>query len=165
MKDLRVTTIVKEIKLEGVWGELEPKLGFQRQSFPKYLRLTLVFTWNSALREKFSFYFSRFVARIDKIIFYTRRLHTRVSFDEVYTLSWYFLISEHCKSYVVRHLMRQLVYTIFISNNCASSNLWWKDNLVKHQQVSKYYENDFLLNLPLLFMSLFIGKFVEKSQI
>ena len=29
------------------------------QSFPKYLRLTLVFMWNSAIREKFNFYFSR----------------------------------------------------------------------------------------------------------
>ena len=38
--------------------------------------------------------------------------------------------------------MRQLVYTLFISNNCASFHLWWKENLVKHQKVSKYYEND-----------------------
>ena len=38
--------------------------------------------------------------------------------------------------------MRQLVYTIFISNNRASFHLWWKENLVKHQRVSKYYEND-----------------------
>ena len=38
--------------------------------------------------------------------------------------------------------MRQLVYTMFISNNCASQHLWRKENLVKHQRVSKYYEND-----------------------
>ena len=31
----------------------------QLQSFTKYLELTLVFTWNSALREKLNFYFSR----------------------------------------------------------------------------------------------------------
>ena len=36
--------------------------------------------------------------------------------------------------------MRQLVYTMFISNNRASSHLLWKENLVKHQKVSKYYE-------------------------
>ena len=30
MKGLRVTKIVKEIKFEGVWGELEPKKGFNR---------------------------------------------------------------------------------------------------------------------------------------
>ena len=44
VKDPRVTNIVKEIKLEGVWGVLESKTGFQRQSLTKYLRLTLVFT-------------------------------------------------------------------------------------------------------------------------
>ena len=43
MKGIRVTKIVKEIKFEGVWGELESKTGFQRQSVTKYLRLTLVF--------------------------------------------------------------------------------------------------------------------------
>ena len=43
MKDLRVTKIVKEIKFEGVWGDLESKKCFQRQSFTKYLRVTLVF--------------------------------------------------------------------------------------------------------------------------
>ena len=31
---------------------------------------------------------------------------------------------------------------MFISNNRASFHLWWKENLVKHQKVSKYYEND-----------------------
>ena len=36
----------------------------------------------------------------------------------------------------------QLVYNMFISNNYASLHLWWKENLVKHQNVSKYYEND-----------------------
>ena len=38
--------------------------------------------------------------------------------------------------------MRQLVYTIFISNNCPSFHLGWKKNLVKHRKVSKYYETD-----------------------
>ena len=39
--------------------------------------------------------------------------------------------------------MRQLVYiyTMFISNNCASFPFWRKENLVKHQKVLKYYEN------------------------
>ena len=31
VKDLRVTKIVKEIKFEGVWSELESKKGFQKQ--------------------------------------------------------------------------------------------------------------------------------------
>ena len=37
--------------------------------------------------------------------------------------------------------MRQLVYTMFISHNRASFHLWWKENLLKHQKVSKYYES------------------------
>ena len=35
----------------------------------------------------------------------------------------------------------QLVCTMFISNNRASFHLWWKENLLKHQKVSKYYES------------------------
>ena len=58
VKGLRVTKIVKQIKFERVWGELAAKLCFRRQSFKKYLRQTLVFMWNSALRGKFSCYFS-----------------------------------------------------------------------------------------------------------
>ena len=38
--------------------------------------------------------------------------------------------------------MRQLIYTMFISDNRKSFHLWWKENLVKHQKVSKYYKND-----------------------
>ena len=43
MKGLRVTKIVKEIKFQGVWGELGSKKCFQRQQLTKYLRLTLFF--------------------------------------------------------------------------------------------------------------------------
>ena len=35
---------------EEVWGKLESKKGFLRQSVTKYLRLTLVFMWNSGPR-------------------------------------------------------------------------------------------------------------------
>ena len=38
--------------------------------------------------------------------------------------------------------MRQLVYTMFISNNHAWFHLWWKEKLVKHQEVSKSYKKD-----------------------
>ena len=31
---------------------------------------------------------------------------------------------------------------MFISNNRLSFHLWRKENLVKHQKFSKYYEND-----------------------
>ena len=63
------------------------------------------------------------------------------------------------KSWVVRQLVRQLVYTVFISNNRASFHLWWKQNLVKHQKVSKYYENDFCF---LIFLSIEFNLFVTS---
>ena len=37
--------------------------------------------------------------------------------------------------------MRQLVYTMFIPI-ITICFLWWKENLVKHQRVSKYYDQD-----------------------
>ena len=39
-----------------------------------------------------------------------------------------------------------------------------KDNLEKHQKVSKYYENDCLQTLLLLFMSSLRVKFVESGK-
>ena len=44
VQGLRVSKIVKGNQFQGVWGELEAKKKcFQRQSFTKYLRLSLVF--------------------------------------------------------------------------------------------------------------------------
>ena len=65
---------------EGVWGNVDSKAGFQRQSVTKNMRLTLFFTWNSALQDKFSLsFFVYFFARINKIFILAVRLHTRVS--------------------------------------------------------------------------------------
>ena len=44
MKGLRVTKIVKEVKFEGVWDEWKAEKCFQRQSFTKYLTVTLAFS-------------------------------------------------------------------------------------------------------------------------
>ena len=43
VKYLRVTEIVKQIKFEGIWGELRAKSCFRRQAPTKYLRKTQVF--------------------------------------------------------------------------------------------------------------------------
>ena len=43
MKYLRVAKMIKEIKFEGVLGDLEVKTCFQRQSLTKFLSLTLLF--------------------------------------------------------------------------------------------------------------------------
>ena len=70
-KCLWVTKVVKEIKFEEIWGKL------------KYLRLTLVFTWNIALREKFNFCFEELFASIKKILISLGRLGTSLSNYEV----------------------------------------------------------------------------------
>ena len=61
--------------------------------------------------------------------------------------------------------MRHLVYTILISNNRPSFHLWWKENLEKLQQVSKYYGKDCPQIVLLLLMSLLPTKFVKNSHI
>ena len=38
--------------------------------------------------------------------------------------------------------MRQLVYTMLITNNHDSFHFWWHENFVKHQNVSQYYDQD-----------------------
>ena len=89
MKSLRVTKTVKEIKLERAWDKLEEKYCFQKQAFPKYLRLTLVFMQNSALQENFNFWVSleEFFASINKIFISAGRLNTTLLFYEVLRLS------------------------------------------------------------------------------
>ena len=58
------------------------------QSFKKYLRQTLVFMWNSALREKLYFCFSRvFLASIENNFILVGRLGITLWF------SWFFPIS------------------------------------------------------------------------
>ena len=52
------------------------------QSAIKYLRLTLVFVWNSAGWESLISIFQDAFARIDKIFILAGVLHTRVSFYE-----------------------------------------------------------------------------------
>ena len=34
------------------------------------------------------------------------------------------------------------MYTMFITNNYDSFHLWWHENFVKHQTISKYYDQD-----------------------
>ena len=42
--------------------------------------------------------------------------------------------------------MTQLVHTMFLGNNLTLFHLWQKNNLVKHQNVLKHYENDVASN-------------------
>ena len=52
-----------------------------------------------------------------------------------------------------------------ISHNRTSFPLWLKEKLVKHQKVSKYYENDCLKKFVWLFMPLLTTRIVKKSRV
>ena len=43
VKGLKVTKTFKKIRFDEVWGKIESKKGFQRQSVIKHFTLTLVF--------------------------------------------------------------------------------------------------------------------------
>ena len=59
--------------------------------------------------------------------------------------------------------MRQLVYTMLISNNHPSIHLWWKENLVKHRKLSKYYETDCKTGL-FTYICIFSGKKIWNQK-
>ena len=54
---------------------------------------------------------------------------------------------------------------MFTTNNHGSLHLWCKENLVKYQKVSKYYDHDSLENFILVFMFLLTALFVKNSMI
>ena len=58
---------------------------------------------------------------------------------EILLIFPYFLRSEVLSRLATREATR--VYQ-FITNNHASFHFWWKENLLNHQKVSKYYEHD-----------------------
>ena len=101
----------------------------------------------------------------NKTLIMAASLSTRLSFPGVKKNSWYLLISWDPRSYVVRQLVRQLVYTMFVRNNRASFHLRWKKNLVNHGKVPKYCETDCLQNFVLISMLLLRGKIVKNSHI
>ena len=61
--------------------------------------------------------------------------------------------------------MRQLVYTIFITNSHASFHLGSNENLMNHEKVSKFYEGSCLQNVLLLLMCLLKALIVENIHI
>ena len=68
-------------------------------------------------------------------------------------------------SYIFQQIVRQLAYPIFITNDRALFYLRGKQNLLKHQKVSKFYNRGFSLNFFLLFMFLLTAAIVKKSHI
>ena len=66
---------------------------------------------------------------------------------------------------VVQQLVRQLVYTILITNNHAPFLLWRNRNLVKYQKSLKVLLPRFSLKYSLAFMSLLTTPNVRNSHI
>ena len=58
VKGVKVTKNIKEIKFEGVWGEIESKGAFQRQWLAGYLGLAPVLVWDCAQRGGLNHWFS-----------------------------------------------------------------------------------------------------------
>ena len=83
MKGLGVTKIVKEIKFEGVWGELESRRGFQAQSVSRYLGLTLVFSCGIAHSGGGLISVQECFASVNKMFILVRGLGVRLSLYEV----------------------------------------------------------------------------------
>ena len=54
---------------------------------------------------------------------------------------------------------------MFLNKIRTSFHLWGKENLVKHQHVSKCYENDCLENSVFLFMCLLTAPIDKNSHI
>ena len=53
---------------------------------------------------------------------------------------------------------------MFIANDCTSFWFCANKNLLKHQRISKYYDNVCFQNLILRFMSLLTAKFDKNSH-
>ena len=60
--------------------------------------------------------------------------------------------------------MRQLVYTMLITNNLASFHFWGKESLVKSQKVLKYFFHNYFQNFLLFFIFLLIALIVKKRH-
>ena len=135
-----MTKIVKEINFERVWGKLKSKKGFHRQSFEtkhtKHLRLTLVFCEIAHYRNSWiSFFQEFFLLLLTKLLFW----------QGSWTLGYHSIEFRHFPD--ISGFPKVLPFdnwwfAISISNNRGSFQLCWKKNWVKHQKVSKFYEND-----------------------
>ena len=166
VKGLRVTKIVKQIKFKAVWGKLGRKVCFQRQSLRKYLRQTLVFMRNSALRESPISIFHEFLASIESIFILAERLGL------VYNSSkfWYFpdfslilkirSFKSFGNSWGTSYTPCLLLIIMFLFT-CGERKIW--QNIKKSHNIISMI--DFLKNFPIFFMSLLTAPVVESSHI
>ena len=97
--------------------------------------------WDSTLQEKFNFCFLRvFLLILTKFSFWQKDwtlAYNYMRFRHFPEISWFSKILN------LRSFGNSWgnPWYIHIYKNCTSFHLWWKENLVKNQKVSKYYEN------------------------
>ena len=84
--------------------------------------------------ESFISIFQQFFASINKIFVWGTLGYNSMNILDV----------PKSKSYVDLQLVRQLVYTMFITNNHASFHLWGKEKSVKYQKNLKTFVHDCL---------------------
>ena len=71
---IRICWIQGDVHFFSFWpeipflGKFSPKKAKLSQSWKKYMRQTLFFLWNSAIRENFNFYFSAYFLLVSKKI-------------------------------------------------------------------------------------------------
>ena len=69
------------------------------------------------------------------------------------------------ESNVVRKVVRQHIYIMFISNNRTSFHLSWKQNLIKHKKVSKYYKTGCSAFLQIFFSTNLLVRQILRTSV
>ena len=104
-------------------------------------------------------FFRSFLLVLAKLSFWEKGLTLGFNCMKFWRI-WYFLNPK-----IVWEFVRELLYAMFIINNDASFHLLWKENLAKHQNVSKYCDRDYLKKFHFLFMSLPTASFIKNCHI
>ena len=117
---------------------------FNRKTFPLATIMQKMFVANSSFHvkqrttRKFQFlFFSSFLLVWIKFLFWEDVWPLGYSSMKFWDFPDFFSFLKFF--WVVRQIVRQLGYTMFIANNHTSFHLRWKENLVKYQKVLKYY--------------------------
>ena len=121
--------------------------------------------WNSALLEKFNSCFSGGFCEYWQIVHFrrgTRHLAIILWSFEIFLIVLNFLTSQVLSRSVTRETIR--IYQFF-TNNQAPFHLWWKENLLNHQKVSKFsLINIFLVSHIFLLFNLPKGSWNKSTK-
>ena len=106
------------------------------QSFTGCLGQALVFVWGSALRGGFNFCFPGDFYRCWRNSHFWGGAWRRAM--AVWSFEVFLIFPNFPRSSLLGRSATGIYQ--FITNNDASFHLWWKENLLNYQKVSKYYE-------------------------